>query len=80
MNTVIVTENKLIDPLVSQVNWMYGTDSKTIGGVTMLDVSSLALTERTDTGKIQALLKDTLSAEFWAIQDEELTKLTIPAQ
>tara|TARA_R100001377_G_C3101576_1_gene79381 strand:- start:76 stop:318 length:243 start_codon:yes stop_codon:yes gene_type:complete len=61
-NELLVTKITLQSMTNGVVDWIYGDDSKSMGGSTILDLSSLSLANRSSTEHVTELLNTQLNS------------------
>ena len=71
-NEMTVTNIKAHTPKLYEVEWFYGTDDNSRGISTTVDLSSLALSDRTDTEKVKAYLKTHLHESIFNDLDSDI--------
>lgn len=74
-NIFIVTEIKLTTTTSAVVNWIYGTDEKSVQLCSVVDVSSIPLSDRQSFSIVGDYLKDSLGSSFFEEKDAELLTL-----
>ena len=71
-NEMTVTNIKAHTAKLYEVEWFYGTDDNSRGCSTSVDLSSLALADRTNTEKVKAYLKTHLHESVFADLDSDI--------
>ena len=71
-NEMTVTNIKAHTAKLYEVEWFYGTDDNSRGVSTTVDLSSLALSDRTNTEKVKEYLKTHLHESVFADLDSDI--------
>ena len=76
-NEITISNIKAYTIKLYEVDWFYGTDDNSRGMSTTIDLSSLALADRTNTEKVKAYLKTHLHESIFNDLDSEIAANTV---
>ena len=71
-NEITISNIKAYTIKLYEVDWFYGTDDNSRGMSTTIDLSSLALADRTNTEKVKAYLKTHLHESIFNDLDSDI--------
>ena len=71
-NEITISNIKVETIKIYEIDWFYGTDDNSRGLSTTVDLSSLALSDRTDTEKVKEYLKTHLHESVFADLDSDI--------
>ena len=71
-NEITISNIKAETSKLYEVDWFYGTDDNSRGMSTTIDLSSLALADRTNTEKVKAYLKTHLHESIFNDLDSDI--------
>ena len=71
-NEITISNIKAHTIKLYEVDWFYGTDDNSRGMSTTIDLSSLALADRTNTEKVKAYLKTHLHESIFNDLDSDI--------
>ena len=71
-NEITISNIKAHSVKLYEVDWFYGTDDNSRGVSTTVDLSSLALSDRTNTEKVKEYLKTHLHESVFADLDSDI--------
>ena len=71
-NEITISNIKAYTIKLYEVEWFYGTDDNSRGMSTTIDLSSLALADRTNTEKVKAYLKTHLHESIFNDLDSDI--------
>ena len=71
-NEITISNIKAHTIKLYEVEWFYGTDDNSRGMSTTIDLSSLALADRTNTEKVKAFLKTHLHESIFNDLDSDI--------
>ena len=71
-NEITISNIKAHSVKVYEIDWFYGTDDNSRGVSTTVDLSSLALSDRTNTEKVKEYLKTHLHESVFADLDSDI--------
>ena len=71
-NEITISNIKAYTIKLYEVDWFYGTDDNSRGVSTTVDLSSLALSARTDTEKVKEYLKNNIHESVFTDLDSDI--------
>ena len=71
-NEITISNIKAYTIKLYEVDWFYGTDDNSRGCTSSVDLSSLALSDRTNTEKVKAYLKANLHESIFNDLDSDI--------
>ena len=71
-NEITISNIKAYTIKLYEVDWFYGTDDNSRGVSTTVDLSSLALSDRTDTEKVKEYLKNNIHESVFNDLDSDI--------
>ena len=71
-NEMTISNIKAHSIKIYEVEWFYGTDDNSRGVSTTVDLSSLALSDRTDTEKVKEYLKNNIHESVFTDLDSDI--------
>jgi len=75
-NAFVVTKIQLVDFTQATVDWIYGTDTSSLGGCSVTSLASLPVSDRQSHEAVAAYLRQEIGDAFFAEKDAELEQRT----